>query len=224
MAKVEARIKAKGKQYEISVDLDEALKVKKGEGDLVSALDCNAIYYDIKKGTLASDSDLKDAFGTTDLYEIAKKIITKGEVQKTQEFRDEEKEKKIKQVVDIILRNASDQNGHPYTEERLKRAIDEVGFNPSKEPAEQQATKLIEKLKTVIPIKIELKKIKLKIPARYTGQIYGIINEFKESEEWLNNGDLQVIINIPAGMQIDFYDKLNGVTHGAVQSEEMKSE
>jgi ribosome maturation protein Sdo1 len=33
---------------------------------------------------------------------------------------------------------------------------------------------------------------------------------------------LQAIINLPSGMQLDFYDKLNHITHGAVQSEEMK--
>lgn len=221
MTKVTARIKAKGKQYEIHVDLDEALKVKSGSGDIISALDCNAIYYDINKGTIASDSDLKDAFGTTNLHEVAEKIIKKGEVQKTQEFRDSEKEKKEKQIIDIILRNAVDQNGHPYTEERIRRAVEETRYNFDSKPAEQQVPQLLEKLKTVIPIKIETKKIKLIIPARFTGQIYRIVNEFKESEEWLSNGDLQAIVNVPSGMQMDFYDKLNSITHGAIQSEEI---
>jgi len=47
MPKVTARIKAKNKQYEIHVDLDEALKVKKGDGDIISAVNCNAVFYDI---------------------------------------------------------------------------------------------------------------------------------------------------------------------------------
>ena len=84
MPKVTARIKIKNKHYEIHVDLDEALKVKEGKGDIVSALDSPNVFYDIKKGTLASSSDLKDAFGTTEVYEIARTIIIKGEIQKTQ--------------------------------------------------------------------------------------------------------------------------------------------
>ena len=83
---------------------------------------------------------------------------------------------------------------------------------------------LVHKLKEIIPIKIETKKIKLTIPARFTGQVYGVLGEYKESEEWLPNGDLQVIVNVPSGMQIDFYEKLNGVTHGAVVSEEISEE
>ena len=221
MAKVTARIKVKGKQYEIHVDLDEALKVKEGTGDIVSALDSPNIYYDLHKGTIASQSDLQDAFGTTNIHEIAKKIITKGEVQKTQEFRDEEREKKIKQIIDLLLRNAVDQHGHPYTEERLKSAIEQAHYSFDNRPAEQQLPNLIHKLKEVIPIKIETKKIKLTIPARFTGQIYGLLKDYKENEEWLSNGDLQAILNIPSGMLIDFYEKMNAITHGSVQSEEI---
>jgi ribosome maturation protein SDO1 len=182
------------------------------------------VFMDLKKGLKASEKDLIDAFGTKDGYEIAKKIIASGEIQKTQEFRDAEKEAKIKQVINLIMKNASDQNGHPYTEERLKRAIEEVHYNFDKRPAEEQMMELVEKLKTVIPIKIEVKRIKLIVPARFTGQAYGLFKDYKESENWLNNGDLEVIINIPAGLQIDFYDKINAIAHGAVRSEEMKQE
>ena len=66
------------------------------------------------------------------------------------------------------------------------------------------------------------KKIKLNIPARFTGQVYGLLKDYKESEDWLANGDLQVIMNVPPGILIDFYEKLNSITHGAAYSEEMK--
>lgn len=221
MAKVTARIKVKGNHFEISVNLDEALKVKSGKGDIISALDMPQVYNDLKKGHIAPEKDLIEAFGTKDVYEIAKKIIVSGEVQKNQEFRDTEKETRIKQVLALILKNAADQNGRPYTEDRLRRAVDEVHYNFTNEPAEKQMSKLVDKLKEVIPIKIEVKRVKIIIPARYSGQAYGLLKEYKESEEWLSNGDLETIIAIPAGMQIDFYDKLNSVTHGAVQSKEI---
>ncbi|MDP4039421.1 MAG: ribosome assembly factor SBDS [Candidatus Pacearchaeota archaeon] len=221
MANVEARIKVKGKHYEISVDLDEALKVKKMTGDVSSALNSNGIYYDLKKGTIASQEDLKDAFGTTDLYAVAKKIMEDGEIQKTQEYRDEEREKRIKQVLALVLRNAVDQHGKPFSEERIRRAIDDVHYSFDKRPAEQQMIDLVEKLKEVIPIRVETKKIKLIIPARFSGQAYGLLKDYKQKEEWLSNGDLEVIINIPAGLQMDFYERLNNITHGSVISEEV---
>ena len=221
MAKVVARIKLKGKHYEIHVDLDEALKVREGKGDIISALDSPNVFYDLNKGSIASNADLQDAFQTTDIYKIATKIITSGEVQKNQEFRDAEKDKKIKQVITLLLKNAVDQHGRSYTEERLKTAISQTHYNFDNRPAEQQVPSLLVKLKEVIPIRIETKKIKLTIPARFSGQVYGLIKEYKESEEWFSNGDLQSVVAIPSGMLIDFYEKLNSLTHGAVQTEDI---
>ena len=222
MAKVEARIKIKNKHYEIFVDLDEALKVREGKGDILKALDSPNIFHDLHKGTIASKADLLDAFQTIDIYQIARKIMVSGEVQKNQEFRDEEREKKIKQVLALILKNAVDQHGRPFTEERLRTAVQQVHFNFDNRSPEQQMPLLLEKLKEIVPIKIETRKIKLTIPARFTGQIYGLLKDYKESEEWLSNGNLQAILNIPAGMLIDFYEKLNSISHGAIQSEDVK--
>lgn len=221
MPHVTARIKVKGKPYEISVDLDEALKVKAGKGDIMAALQGRNIFVDLKKGNVAAAKDLTEAFGTTDVYAIATQIITKGEVQKTQEFRDAAREAQIKQLVDLIVRNAIDQNGRPYTADRITRGLEEVHYNIDNRPADQQLHDALHKLKEILPIKVDVKRVKLIIPARFTGQVYGLIKDIKESEEWLGNGDLEVIANIPSGMQLDFYDKLNGFTHGAARSEEL---
>lgn len=223
MSTVTARIKIKNKDYEISVDLDEALKIKSGKGgDIVRALNSNGIFHNIKNGDAAAQKDLMDAFGTTEAHTIATMIIKNGEVQKTQEFRDSEREARVKQVVQLILRNAVDQHGKPFTEDRLMRAVSEVHFNFDTRPAEKQMVELLEKLKTVVPIKVEVKRIKLVVPARYSTQVYSLLKDYKESEEWLANGDLETIISLPAGMQLDFYDKINKATHGAIVSHELK--
>ncbi len=222
MSNVEARLKVKGKHYEIIVDLNEALKIKAGKGNITTALQSNNIFHDTKKGNIVAQKDLIEAFNTSDIYEIAKKIILLGEVQKTQEFRDEEREKKIKQLVILIVKNATDQHEKPYTEERILTALRESHYTIDNRPLEQQLTDAIHKLKEIIPIKIETKRIKLTIPAQYTGRVYGLLTENKESEEWLANGDLQVIMNIPAGLILDFYDKINSFTHGAIHSEDLK--
>lgn len=221
MAEVTARIKIKGKHFEVQVNLDEALKIKAGKGDIGAALSSTRIFSDLKKGKVAPAADLMEAFGTSEFHEVAKKIIISGEVQKNQEFRDAEKDAKIKRVVDLLLKNAVDQNGRPYTEERIMRAIGEAHFAFDNRTPEQQLPELIAKLQPIIPIRVETKRVKLVIPAQYTGQAYGILKDYKESEEWLSNGNLEVVLNIPSGMQLDFYDKLNHITHGAVQSQEL---
>jgi len=68
-----------------------------------------------------------------------------------------------------------------------------------------------------------MKKIKLTVPALHTGKTYGIVKEFMVEENWKNNGDLEVVVEMPAGLVFDFYDKVNGATQGSVLSEEIKS-
>ena len=43
-----------------------------------------------------------------------------------------------------------------------------------------------------------------------------------QQEDWKNNGDLEVIVEMPTALIMDFYDKINSATHGSVLSEEIK--
>lgn len=100
MVNTTARIKKAGKNFEIIVDLDNALKYRKGMSNFIGA-EADKIFSDSKKGLAASNSDLMAAFGTSDVNTIAGMIVKQGEVLVTQEHRDEERDKKIKQVVEI---------------------------------------------------------------------------------------------------------------------------
>lgn len=225
MGNVIARNRVKGKTFEILVDVDKAMKFKKGEGNFnigeVIAID--SIFLDAKKGDHAGEKDLKESFGTSDVNAVAEKIIKSGEIEVPQEYREKQRSEKLKQAIDFIVRNAVDpRTGRPYTAERIEKSMDEAGVNLQNKPIEMQIKDIVEKLSSIIPIKIETKKVLITIPSRYTGQVYGLIQHYKESEEWLSNGDLKCMLNIPAGAQIDFYDKLNSMTHGSVISEEQK--
>jgi len=226
MVNTTARIKKHGKDFEIIVDLDKALKFKKDESSGSDFLETDSIFTDSKKGFKAPDKDLEEAFGTTDVNAIAQKIVKEGEILLTQEHRDEEKEKKIRQVVDFLSRDAVDpKTGNPHTPERIKSALEQAHVNIKNIPIEDQIKEIIEKIGGILPIKLETKKIKITIPAIYTGKVYGIINPYKEKETWKENGDLEVIVAVPSGTQLfSFYDKLNSLTHGAVITEEIKEE
>jgi ribosome maturation protein SDO1 len=218
-----ARIKKAGKKFEIQVDLENALNFKKGEEDLVYQGDF--IFEDLKKGEKSSGEDLRQAFGTEDINEIAKIIVKEGEVQTTQEHRDAEQEKKFKQIVDFLSTNAVDpQSGNPHTPERIKSALEQAHINVKNVPIENQIPEIIEKVNSIIPIKIQTKKIKVTIPAIHTGKAYGVINQHKEEEKWLDNGSLEAVLKVPSGIIMDFYDKLNSITHGSALSEEIKED
>jgi ribosome maturation protein SDO1 len=220
-----ARLNQGKKHFEIIVDLDKALNFKKGDASASDFLEADRIFTDSKRGENASTSDLKEAFGTEDVKIVSEKIVKSGEVQVTQEHRDEEAEKRFKQVVDFLSTNAIDpQTGNPITPERIKSALGEAHVNIKKEKIESQIKDILDKLSQVIPIKIQTKKVKLTIPAIYSGQVYGLVNEYKEDEKWLDDGSSEVVVNIPSGIIMDFYDKLNSITHGSVLTEDIKED
>jgi len=224
MVQTTARIRKNGMDFEIVVDMEEALKVRKGESDFLS-VEGDKIFSDSKKGFAAGKNDLEVAFETTDVDEIAKIIIKKGEILTDQGHRDEEKEKKIRQVVDFLAVNATDpKTGNPHTPDRIRNALDQAHVVIKNVPIENQINDILEQINAIIPIKIETKSIKVTIPAIQTGKAYGVISQYKETEKWLDNGDLVVVVKVPAGIIIDFYDKLNGVTHGSALTEEIKEE
>jgi ribosome maturation protein SDO1 len=224
MTQTTARITKNGRHFEIIVDMEKALKARKGENVTANEfLEIDKVFNDSKKGMVASEAEVENAFGTNDIYKVALDIIKKGEVLTTQDYRDEEREKKIKQVVDFLSKNAIDsQSGRPHTAERIKNALEQAHVNIKNMPIEAQIKDIVQQISSIIPIKIATKKVKVVIPAIHTGRAYGVISEYKEDENWLGNGDLEVIVSVPAGMIMDFYDKLNSMTHGSALTEEIK--
>ena len=210
--------------FETMVDLDNAMKLRKGDdvsmGDVIRD---NAVYTNLGKGMKAGSAELEQAFGTSEFEKVVEQIVKKGIIEVSQEFRDEALEARRKQVVDFLVRNAIDgQTGRPFTPDTLQNALKDAGVKIENKNVENQITRIVDSLKQVIPIKIETKKLKVIVPAMHTGKAYGLLTEYKEKEEWLSNGDLQITLNIPIGIQLEFYDKLNSITHGSAITEEIK--
>lgn len=222
MTETIARIKKDGKHFEILVELEEALKGSRGEGNISQAVLTDDIFYNLKSGEHTSKEDLEKYFDSTDFYEVCEKIIKNGEVVKTTDFLKEEQNKKYKQVVDFLVRNAISPEGRPYTPDRFMSALNEANVNIKNKSIESQINEIADQLSKVLPIKIEKKKVKLKVSSLHIGKAYGILKEYLIKEDWLNNGDLECVVEVPSGLIMDFYDDINSATHGSVLSEELK--
>lgn len=219
-----ARLRVGSLIFETMVDLDNALKFKRGMPvDINNVTRDNLVWKDIKKGLKAGSDELKKSFGTDNFEEVVGKIVKKGDIEVTQEHRDAETERRRKQVVDFLIKNAVDsRTNRPFTPDMIENALDQAGAKIENRAIEGQINNILEKLRTILPIKIETKKLSIKIPAEHTGRAYGIIQEYKEKENWLNDGSLEVVLNLPVGLQSDFYDKLNSITHGSAITKELK--
>ncbi|MBT3865603.1 ribosome assembly factor SBDS [Candidatus Woesearchaeota archaeon] len=217
-----ARFNRQGRHFEILVDCDKALEYKKGkEVALNDILATTQVYFDVKKGEKVSDDDLKAAFETENVEEAIKTILKKGEIQLTSKHRDEEKEKKTKQIVDIIHRNAIDsKTGYPHPVARIETALGESKFSvDGQKPAEEQVEDALKALRELLPIKFERKEVAVKIPAAFAGQAKGIVHKHKVTkEEWLNDGSYYSVVEIPSGIMDEFFDELNKISRGQVES------
>lgn len=219
-----ARLKSGKLTFETMVDMDNAMKLKRGQAVSISdVIRDTAVYTDIKKGMRAGKDELLNVFGTTELNVIVEKIVRKGEIEVTKEFRDEGLENRRKQIIDFLVKNGVDsRTGRPFTPDLIENSLKQAGIRIDNQSVDKQIKNVLESLKRIIPIKLETKKIKIKIPPEHTGRVYGLVQEYKEKEEWLSNGSLEVVLNIPVGILMDFYDKLNSITHGSAITQEMK--
>jgi ribosome maturation protein SDO1 len=222
-----AKLKKGEEHFEILVDPYAAADLIDGkEINIIQSLAIDAIFKDSKKGTHASEETLKKSFGTSNLEEIAKLIIIKGEIQLTTEQRHKMQTNKRNRIIDTIVRNAMDpKTKSPHPRKRIELALDEAGVHvdPFK-PVSEQVKTIIEVLRPIIPISMEQVKISVKIPSQFTGRAYGVARNYGtlEREDWQSDGSWIGIVRIPAGMQTDFYDRLNEVTKGNVSTKILK--
>lgn len=222
-----ARLQKEEDHFEILVDPKTAEQLIEGkEVDILSSLAIDTVFKDSKKGTHAPQESLQKHFGTDNVEMIAKEIILRGEIQLTTEQRHEMQEQKRKRVVDVIVKNAMDpKTKAPHPRQRIELAMDEAGvhIDPFK-PVDQQVKIAVDALRPIVPISMEQVRISVKISPQYIGKAYGIARNYGvlEREDWQSDGSWIGIVKIPAGMQTDFYDKLNDVTKGNVETRILK--
>jgi ribosome maturation protein SDO1 len=222
-----ARLQKGEDHFEILVDPHLAEQIIEGKDVVVSsALAIDSIFTDSKKGTHASHESIQKHFGTEEIEQVAREIIVKGEIQLTTEQRHEMQEKKRKRVVDVIVRNAMDpQTKTPHPRQRIELAMKEAGIHidPFK-PVDQQVKLVVETIRTIIPLSIDQIRISVKIPPEFAGKAYGTVRNFGvlEREEWQSDGSWIGILRLPAGMQTDFYDRINDLTKGNVETKILK--
>jgi ribosome maturation protein SDO1 len=222
------RLKTHGENYEIYVDPDAALKYKSGEEiGLDEILIVESIYKDAKTGEKASVEHLLDLFKVKDIGEVFQKILRDGELHLTTEQKRAMHEERRKQIVSIIVRNAiNPQTKTPHPLARIESAMEEARVEiVISKSAKEQVDKIVKALKPIIPIKFEKIEVAVQVPPEYSGRLYHIIHEFGEvkKEDWIS-GEQYILIEMPAGLQDDFYSKINGATHGAVKTKVVKHE
>jgi ribosome maturation protein SDO1 len=226
---VTARLESHGARFEVLIDPDSALAIKRGEfdGDLEEVIAAEDVFEDASRGDRPAESDLETVFGTTDPMEIIPEVVKRGEIQITADQRREMQEQKRRQLIDRIARNAVNpqMDDAPHPPDRIERALEEAGFRVDPmERVETQVDDALEALRPVIPIRFSEVTIAVQVPADKAGSAQARIRQFGEleREEWQNDGSWVGVLTFPAGMQNDFYDLVNDVTSGQADTRIIK--
>ena len=224
-----ARIEKAGEKFEVIVKPDAVQRLREGRDvDVFANLAIDEIFRDAHKGSKASEEKMQDFFGTTDKLEVAKQLIRKGEIQLTTEQRREMQEQKRKQIVQYIAQNAiNPQTGTPHPPQRIEIAMEEakVHVDPFK-PVEEQVKEVLDALRPLIPIRFEKARIAVRLGAEDAAKSYGDIKAFGTilKEEWQRNGAWVGVVEMPAGMQTEFLNRLNAKTKGNVEAKVLKAD
>jgi len=217
---VVARIVKEGQNFEILVDCEKALSLKSGKDiDIEDVLATTGIFSDVKKGKHAAN--LEKFFGTEDTFAVARKIIKEGEIQLTTEYKAKIRDEKRRRIIDLIHRNAINPDTNlPHPPQRIMNALEEAKVRIDEyKPAEEQVKDIVTKIRPILPLKYELREISIRIPAAFAGKSLGIIKQYGKvlKDTWQNDGSLIVILDLPAGLQVELEDKINGITKGGVE-------
>ena len=216
-----ARLKTQGTRFEVLVDCDKALLLKKGNDiEISDVLASEVIFTDSKKGEKASEHELKKIFGTDDCTAIAREIIKKGDIQLTAEHRKNILEQKRKKIMIAIQQNGVDPRTHiPHPMTRIENAFEQASIKIDEfKDVKLQIQEIVKQLLPILPIKFETKEIQLTIGAEFAPKSHNVIASFgsKLREEWQNDGSLVVVLEIPGGLEQELYEKVNAVCHGNV--------
>ncbi len=222
-----ARIEKAGDKFEILVKPDAVQRIRDGkEVDLLAELAIDQIFRDAHKGSKASEEKMGELFGTTEPLDVARQIIKRGEIQLTTEQRRQMLEAKRKQIIQYIAANAiNPQSGAPHPPQRIEIAMNEakVHVDPFK-GVEEQVKDILDELRPLLPIRFEKVRIAVRLSAEDSAKCYGDIRAFGSvvKEEWQGSGAWIGVVEMPAGMQTEFLERLNAKTKGNVETRILK--
>lgn len=228
---VTAWLESHGTRFEVLIDPDAALAIKRGEfeGDLEDVIAAEDVFEDASRGDRPAEDDLLTVFDTTDPLAIIPEVVKQGEIQITAEQRREMQEQKRRQLIDQIARNAVNpqMNDAPHPPDRIEAALEEAGFQVDPmEPVESQIDDALDALRPIIPIRFDEITIAVRIPAEHAGKAQSRVRNFGEleSEEWQNDGSWIGAVRFPAGLQDDFYNLVNEHSEGQAETKILRDE
>jgi ribosome maturation protein SDO1 len=91
---------------------------------------------------------------------------------------------------------------------------------------EEQVKDVMDALRPLIPIRFEKVRIAVRLTAEDSAKCYGDLKSFGSilKEEWSPAGAWIGVVEMPAGMQTEFFDRINAKTKGNAETKILKAD
>ncbi|MHA1616562.1 MAG: SBDS family ribosome assembly factor [Candidatus Njordarchaeales archaeon] len=188
-----------------------------------------------KKGAVSKDeierirSEIED-LDEEKIKELASKyILKKGILKLPKELRDELLEKKKRRIISYIQKYAiNPATNAPYPPQKITEALNQIFagekvgeqkirvlLDPLKE-VDEELPAIVNALKLILPIKLEIITVKILVPPQYVGPLYPRVEKFGTIREskWLDDGSWEAIVEVPGGQFMQFHKMLTDMTKG----------
>lgn len=192
------RLRKAGKRFEIACYKNKVLDWRNGtETDLDEVVQIENVFTNVSKGAVVPQDDLKKAFGSTNIQEIVKEILKKGELQVGEKERNHELSSTWKEIVTMVCEKCVDPSSQrPYTHGMIDKAMSDIHYSiKTGKSTKSQALDVIKQLQASDTIPIERARMKIRLTMankdgkRLKEKIVALVDNV-EDEDWADEWEL----------------------------------
>ncbi|THU90752.1 Shwachman-Bodian-diamond syndrome protein [Dendrothele bispora CBS 962.96] len=160
------RLKKGGKRFEVACYKNKVQEWRTGvETNLDDVLQISNVFVNVSKGEVAKHQDLQKCFGTTDLDDIVKEILKKGEVQVGEKEREHDLSSLRKEIATLVAEKCVDPaTQRPYPVGIIEKAMAEAGFSVQQNKnAKSQVSQCIKQLQSDSKLPIQRARMRVRV-------------------------------------------------------------
>ncbi|QRV76127.1 shwachman-bodian-diamond syndrome protein [Ceratobasidium sp. AG-Ba] len=172
------------------------------ETDLDEVLQINNVFSNVSKGQACNSSELQKAFGKTEISEIVKEILKKGELQVGDQERAHESSQLWKEIATQVAEKCVDPaTQRPYPVGIIEKAMTEAGFSiKTGKNAKAQVLECIKHLQShsTLPIQRARMRIRITMPSEDGKRLKDKVLESAEKVEddvWGDEWEVTMLID-----------------------------
>ncbi|GLB36588.1 putative SBDS protein C-terminal domain [Lyophyllum shimeji] len=160
------RLKKGGKRFEIACYKNKVQEWRTGvETNLDDVLQISNVFVNVSKGEVAKVGDLQKAFGTSDVADVVKEILKKGELQVGEKEREHDLVALRKEIATLVAEKCVDPaTQRPYPVGMIEKAMAEAGFSVKQnKTAKSQVSECIKLLQSDSNLPIQRARMRVRV-------------------------------------------------------------